>query len=180
MTKFQKIKNLLFGLLLTAFAVILLLIPESSYDAAAAVIGLFLFIYSLRLLWYYFRMARHMVGGKAILYQGLIVLDLSLFTGSMATMNSFVLIFYLFGIFAFSGFVDILRSFESKKLGASSWKFRIISGAVGLLFSIVMLITGVIIGNRDILVYGFCISLVYSGIRRIISAFRKTAIVYIQ
>ena len=42
------------------------------------------------------------------------------------------------------------------------------------------LILGVILGDKNILVYGFAISVVYAGVMRIITAFRKTAIVYIQ
>ena len=180
MNKFQRIKDILIGVLIALYGVAILIVPNEGYTAAAAVIAFLLLIYGFRLLWYYFTMARHMVGGKTILFQSVIVLDLALFTGSMASMNSFTILFYLLGIFAFSGFIDILRAFETKRVGASSWKMKLIVGCISVLFALLILISGVIFDNRDILVYGFGISLIYAGAMRIVTACRKTAIVYIQ
>lgn len=180
MNKFQRIKGILTGVLLLLFAPVFLLVPNESYELIAAIIALLLLIYGFRLLWYYFTMARHMVGGKTSLYQAVIILDLGLFTGSMASMNSFAILFYLLGVFAFSGFVDILRAFEAKRVGASSWMIKLITGCVAVLFAMLMLILGVILGDKNILVYGFSLSMIYAGVMRIITALRKTAIVYIQ
>lgn len=179
MSHFQRIKNILIAVSLFLFAAALIIVPEEGYDLVAAIIGILLLIYGFRLLWYYFTMARHMVGGKSSLYHAIIVLDLGLFTGSLASMSSFVIVFYLFGIFAFAGFVDILRAFEVKRVGGA-WRGRLITGCIGVLFAILMLVLGVILGDKTILVYGFCISLFYAGAVRIFNAFRKTAIVYIQ
>lgn len=179
MNKFQRIKNILFGVLILLFALAMYLVPEESYEAVAAIIGILLLVYGFRLLWYYFRMARHMVSGKSVLYQAIIILDLALFTGSIASMNSFIILFYLLGVFAFSGFVGILRAFEAKRIGGA-WKFKLIDGVVSVLFAILMLILGVILDDKNILVYGFCISLFYMGAMRIADAFRKTKVVYIQ
>ena len=121
-----------------------------------------------------------MVGGKTSLYQAIIILDLALFTGSIASMNSFTILFYLLGVYAFSGFVDILRAFEAKRVGSHSWKVKFAFGCVSVIFALVMLILGVILDAKDILAYGFAISLIYSAAMRIINACRKSAIVYIQ
>ena len=179
MSKFQRIRSLLFSVLILLFAFAILLVPEDGFEAVAAIIGILLLVYGFRLLWYYFRMARHMVEGKTILYQSVIVLDLAMFTASLASMNSFIILFYLLGVFAFTGFIDVLRAFEAKRIGGG-WKNKLITGCVSVVFALLMLILGVILGNRSILVYGFSISLIYTAAVRIVNAFRKTAIVYIQ
>ena len=180
MSKLQRIKDIVFGVVILLYALALFLVPEEGYAAVAAVISFLLLIYGLRLLWYFFTMARHMVGGKAILFQAIIILDVALFTMSMVSMSSVIILLYLLGVFAFTGFVDILRAFESKRVGSSIWKFKLLSGSVSVILAILMLILGVILGNKQILVYGFCISLVYAGVMRIVTAFRKTAVIYIQ
>lgn len=179
MSQFQRIKSLFFGLFMIAFSVLLMFLPEEGFIFAALTIGILLFIYAFRLLLYYFRMARHMVGGRSILYQAIILLDVALFTNSIASMSSFIILFYLLGVYAFAGFVSVLRAFEAKRFGGA-WKMKLALGIIGVLFAILMLVLGVILKDRNILVYGFAISLIYSGLTRIVTAFRKTAIVYIQ
>ena len=179
MSRFQRIKNIILGLIMIGFAVLIISIPEEGFLSVVVVIGLLLFLYGFRLLWYYFTMARHMVGGKSSLYQAVIIIDLALFTGSIASMNSFIIMFYLLGVFAFTGVIDILRAFETKRFGGA-WKGKFFTGCVLVLFAVLMLILGVIQGDKTILVYGFAVSVIYAGLMRIITAFRKTAIVYIQ
>ena len=87
---------------------------------------------------------------------------------------------YLLGVFAFTGFVDILRAFEAKKIGAPNWKWKLLTGLVIVALTVLLVIFGAIRGETEVLVYGYCISLVISGAMRIVSAFRKTAMVYIQ
>lgn len=180
MSKLQRIKDIAIGVFMIIYAVALLIVPEDAYDTVAALISLLMMAYGVKLLYYYFTMARHMVGGKSILYQAIIVLDAALFTGAMVSMESFVIIAYLFGIYAFTGAVDILRSIEAKNNGARSWKLKFVTGAVTVIFALVMVVLALIFKNTMILVYGYCISLTYSGVMRIVSACRKTAMVYIQ
>lgn len=179
MSRFQRIKNIILGLIMIGFAVLIISIPEEGFLSVVVVIGLLLLLYGFRLLWYYFTMARHMVGGKSSLYQAVIIIDLALFTGSIASMNSFIIMFYLLGVFAFTGVIDILRAFETKRFGGA-WKGKFFTGCVLVLFAVLMLILGVIQGDKTILVYGFAVSVIYAGLMRIITAFRKTAIIYIQ
>lgn len=180
MSRYQRIKSIITGFVMVLFALALFFIPEISYEIVAGIIGLLMLIYGFRLLWYYFSMARHMVGGKFILFQAIIILDFAVFTGSVASLDGFVIIFYLLGVFAFSGLIDILRAFESKRIGAPMWKLRLSGGCINVLFAVLMLMLGLVFNNKSILVYGFCISLFYMGILRIVTSFRKTAIVYIQ
>ena len=179
MNRFQRLKDILIALILTAFGVTLILVPEEGYNDVILVLSLLIAVYGIRLLWYYITMSRHMVGGKSSLYHAVIVLDLALFTGSIATMNNFIILFYLLGSFAFGGVINVLRSLEAKRYGAS-WRFKFFSGVISVVFAIAMLVLAIVLGNNNILVYGFSISLFYSAAVRIYNAFRKTAIVYIQ
>ncbi len=180
MSLFQRFKSFLSGLALLALAVLLFLVPEEGYFAVAVILGVLLFVYGFRLLWFYFTMSRHMVGGRATLYQAVLVLDVALFTSSVALMNHMVILIYLLGVFAFTGFVDTLRAFEAKKIGAPNWKWKLLTGLVIVALTVLLVIFGAIRGETEVLVYGYCISLVISGAMRIVSAFRKTAMVYIQ
>ena len=180
MNKLQRIKEIVFGIALIALAFLLALIPENNLQLVAFIISLSLLIYGARLMWYYFSMARHMVGGKATLYQGVIVLDIALFSFSFMTISPHAVAVYLMLIFAVSGGIDILRSVESKKTGVSSWKWRFIVGCIRIVAAIGLLIAGAFFHSVRILVIGFCADLVYMGIVRIVRALRRTAIIYIQ
>jgi uncharacterized membrane protein HdeD (DUF308 family) len=83
---------------------------------------------------------------------------------------------YLAGLHGFSGFIDIMRAIESKKMNAS-WKLNISHGIINVLIALLCLVF-----LKTVWVATLCYSLglIYSGIIRIIQAFRRTAIVYIQ
>lgn len=179
MSYFQRVKSFLRGTVTLLFALILFLFPEDGCVVISLIIAASLFLYGCRQMIYYFSMARHMVGGKWSLCQAVIALDLSLFTLSVSSMGDYIIPVYLLGIYAFSGAIDILRALETKRVGAASWKRKLTGGVVSVLFAVALVIVGVIAGDRDILVYGYTVSLIYSSVLRIIAAFRKTAIVYI-
>lgn len=180
MSSFQRIGNIIMGAVMLLFAVILLLSPEDGSMIVAVIISISLFVYGFKMLWYYLRMARHSVGGKAILYQAIIILDFGLVSTSMLTMGDFMVGIYLLGVFAFAGAIDILRSFEAKKVGVTSWKIKFYGGIVKVLAALALLLIGVIFKRSDILVYGYVVVLVYAAAMRFVNAFKKTAIVYIQ
>lgn len=180
MSRFQRVKSLIFGVFLILFAVALFTSPTEGYPVIAAVVSALVFIYGFRLLIYYFRMARHMVGGKSTLCQAIIILDLALFTTSMVSMGGVIIIIYLLGIYAFTGVVDILRAFEARNLKASNWKLKLATGLISVLFAVSLVVVGVVNGNLQIIVYGYCAVLLYSAIVKIVTAFKRTAIVYIQ
>ena len=121
-----------------------------------------------------------MFGGKSTLCQAIIILYLALFLTTMVFMGEVVIIIYLLGIYAFTGVVDILRAFEAMKMKASNWKVKLITGLISVLFAVSLVVAGFVIGNMQIIVYGYCLSLVYSAVVKIATAFKRTAIVYIQ
>jgi|GEM_PF-454045 len=173
----DKIGSLLVSLIMIAFAVTLFAFPQEGIAVVVAVLSAALVIGGIRMFVYYFSMARHMVGGLTILYRAIILLDLGLFT---ATLNSIPLpyvMLYLASIHAFSRAVGIMRTLESKRVGTGSWRLRLLHGVVDLLQALLCLI---FIGSVQLAVYIYVAGLIYSAIFRIITAFRRTAIVYIQ
>lgn len=180
MSSWQRMKNILIGMGLMLVALILSVFPDTSANLIAAILCLTLVLYGVRMLWYYTTMARHMVGGKAILYRSLIILDLAIFTAGLSGMSSFVIMLYLMGIYGFSGAISVLRALEAKRFGARAWKGRLVNGIISLIFTVTLLCIGLIAGTTELLIYGYSISLLYSAVMRIIAAFRKTDMVYIQ
>ncbi len=167
MSHWQRIKSVIGSVLLLLMIPILLFMPqEQGISLVAFVLSLLLIAYGVRVTWFYFRMARHMVGGKMMLCQGILLLDIGLFSVSVITTSKVVVLGYLLAVFAFSGGIDILRALEAKRYGAPSWKVAI--GVGGFCF-----------GSLELAMYGYCVSLLYLAVVRLIAAFRKTAVIYI-
>ena len=174
----MRIKSCITGVIILAFAVFLVLVHEDSYLLIPILLGLSILLYGIKLLWYYLRMARYMVGGKSFLYQAIFVMDFGVFTLSIIGLNNrIIVLIYLLGIYAFTGVVDVLRALEAKGVGATGWKLKLFRGISGLLFVVALFIIGFVVGRTDIFIYGFCFSLAYSAIIRIITAFRRSAVV---
>lgn len=180
MSRFQRVRSFFTGIIFLIFSLLLLFLPKDSYGTITLIIAYILLFYGARQLIYYLRMARHMVGGKTILYEAIIILDLGLFTYSLYDDKSITILIFLMIIYAFTGFVDILRAFEEKNNGSRRWIRKLITGSAMVIFAVALVVLTLVMKNTLILKYGFCLSGIYTGCRRIASAFKKTAIVYIQ
>lgn len=180
MTGLQRIRSIIIGCLMMACGILILVIPNLGYGIVALILSVAMLLYGIRTLVYYFTMARNMVGGRGILYIGVIVLDLGIFTLTIADNGTVFIIIYLLTIHLFSGLVDILRALEAKRILAPFWKHKLSYGIVNIVIAVAAFISGVILRSTDMLVYIYSAGLIYSAISRIITAFRKTAIVYIQ
>lgn len=184
MSYFQRVKKIAASIFMLLVALLLILMAgegyaEEGFLTVVAIIILYQLFAGMSYLWYYLSMARHMVGGKKILTKSVLLLDLGFFTSSMFQMSSFVVVLYLLGFYAFSGVIDILRSLEAKRNGIS-WKLKFGNGCIGILISIALVVSGLFNNQMNILVYGYSLSLLYAALTRLISAFRKTKVVYIQ
>ncbi|MBP3783727.1 MAG: hypothetical protein J6I68_10825, partial [Butyrivibrio sp.] len=102
MTKFQRLKNLIYGLLLIASGMILLYIPENAFVFLLLLLSTTLLISGINTLTYYFTMARFMVDGKMMLYKGIIVSDFGVLTASLVDVPRQFVLVYLIGVHAFS------------------------------------------------------------------------------
>lgn len=179
MSLFKRIQEIILACMTALFGIILLFAGDEGQLIVIAIICLCLFFEGIRLLVYYMRMARQMVGGKRVLIRSIIILDLGLLTLQMVSMSDIMILIYLLGIFAFTGAIDILRSMEAKR-NEGHWELKFINGCIHIIFSIALIIAGLFVKNSYFLVFGFSISLFYSACFRIFSAFSKTAVVYIQ
>ncbi len=176
MTKWQRVKSVFSGLIILLAGLVMLLIGEDAVIIIMSLLALSLTLKGLKMLLYYFRMARHMVGGNQILIRGLILFDLGSFTASMTQFSQIYVICYLVVIHMFNGLIDVLRALEAKRFESSSWKFNISSGIFNIIIGLSCI---VFINSTSIAVYIYSAGLIYSAITRIISSFRKTAVVYI-
>ena len=177
MSKLQRINSFVIGVLMILFCVLLVLDPKNNYIFIVAALAIVMMVGAIKMLWYYFTTAKLMVGGRKILYQGIIYLDLALFTWSLNNVPMIYVILYLVAMNAFAGIVDVGLAINAKKANAPSWKLKFSAGVVELGMAILCLI---FIRSTNIVVWVFAIGVAYSGLVKIIDAFRKTEVVYIQ
>lgn len=177
MTWSKRVRNILVGIIYIIAALCFIPFPEDSTVIIIALISFSLVIYGLKNIIYYFTMAMHMVGGNAILYRGIISMNIGLFATLMANIPAQYGMLYLICFKFFYGAVDILRSFESKRLGSHSWRIKLGMGLFNIALSIICLI---FFKSEQVFVIIYSFTLILSALSRIMQAFRKTAIVYIQ
>lgn len=177
MSKLQRVNSFVTGILMVLFAGLLVLDPKNNFILIVAALSIFMMLGAIKMLWYYFTTARLMVGGRRILYQGIIYLDLALFTWSLNDVPMIYIILYLIAINAFAGVVDMGLAINAKKSNAPSWRLKFSAGVVELGMAILCM---VFIRSTNIVVWVYALGVAYSGLVRIIDAFRKTEVVYIQ
>lgn len=177
MSKFQRIQSVILAVLMLLAAVLMISMPEIGYLIIILILAITLVVIGIRYIVYYFSMARFMVGGRTILFIGVIALDMGLFTATLYTVPKIYVVLYLVATNAISGVLGILRALEAKRYGAPSWRRNVTAGAVNLAIAVLSL---VFIRSIRMIVIFYCIGLVYSAVTRIFTACRRTAIVYIQ
>ena len=180
MTAWQRFKAITAALLNIFAAGFLITFGEEGYILVILAISISMILYALRTLVYYFTMARHMVGGLSILFRGVILLDLGLFTLSISRNYSLFIVLWLLIARALPGVIGILRALEAKRYGASSWRLSLAAGLTDLTFVTAALVFGFITKSLQILTWIYAAGVIYSSVLRIVRACRKTAIVYIQ
>ena len=180
MTRLRRIGNLISGLAMILMGIFLLLSPDGGLETVTFLIGIAFTLRGIGSLTYYFRMARYMVGGRSVLFRGLLFLELGTMTSSMADHAAPYLILYMAGLHLFYGLVDMLNAHDAKNLGASSWRSRMAYGAANVIIAILVIVAGFTLNSINIVVGIYGAGLIYAGCVRVGSAFRRTAIVYIQ
>ena len=177
MTKLQRIHNLTAGAIMIAVAILLARYPENGFIMIAAILAISMITIGVRYLYYYATMARHMVGGKAILFLGVIILDFGLYSSTLTDEPRVYIMVDLIAVHTFWGVVNLWKGLREKGYGASMWKLDVCQGIGNLLIAAASL---VFLGTPNILVDLYSAGLAYSGLLRVASAVRRTAIVYIQ
>lgn len=177
MSKAGRVGNIIIGALMILLSIMLIRLPFAGFLVVMLIIAFTLIIYGIRCLVYYFTMARYMVGGLYALILGILGLDFGIFTGTLIQVPKVYIILYLAITYIIVGTVSLLRGLEAKKYGAPYWKGKIIYGVINILVVLVCLI---FFRSERVLVTIYAIGLIYSAVRRILSAFQKTEIVYVQ
>lgn len=180
MTKVQRVRKVLAALLMVLCCFILLRFPENGLDIVALILCVSLLLYGLRSLLYYVTMARHMVGGKSILFRGIIVTDFAVFALSMVDSPNIFIILYLLAVHGFAGVMDILRAREARRFHAPTWRRSLAFGVGNLAIAALAVVAGVFLHSTRNLVYLYAGCLFYSACAELVTAFRRTAIVYVQ
>ena len=159
-------------------ALIFIVAPsDEAYIFVIAVLTTGLLIRGVRNIVFYFTMARHMVGGKMILAQGVIVLDFALLTGSMSDVPKIYILLYLVVLHAFSGIVEILRAMEARRTVSGPWKMKFTHGIVDFLLAISCF---VYIKQTHTALIIYSIGLLYSAVMRIANSLRRTTFILID
>ena len=179
MSLMQRVRSIVAALLMIAAAVAMLIYPDNGLAFIALILSVSLTLYGLRTLVYYFSMARHMVGGKRILYRGVIIFDLGIFTLTMVFNHKIYIILYLLAIHAFAGVIDVMRAMEARRFDGP-WRMDMATGVVNVAIAILAVICGFILNNMQDIVYIYASGLIYSAVLKIVNALRKTSIIYIQ
>ena len=179
MTLAKRIGKLLRALGSCLIAWIMIRLGEDGFLLVSTLLSLGLIVFGARNLIYYFSMARHMVNGRSILYLGVIALDFGIFTLSIANGRGAFVALYLLGVYAFSGVIDILRAREARQFEAPSWRLRLAEGIANIGVAAAAVVFGLFRGDLRSVTLIYAAGLLYSALLNPISAFRKTAIVYI-
>lgn len=178
MTLVQRITRVLIGLGMLAVSIVFLSAPsDDAYTFVILVLSAGLTIKGIKDIIFYFTMARHMVGGKLILFQGVIILDFAFFTISLSDVPKIYILMYLLAIHAFSGAVEILRAMEARRTVDGPWKLKFSHGIVNIALALSCLVF-IKQANTALIIYS--IGLGYSAVIRILGAFRRTAFIVIE
>jgi uncharacterized membrane protein HdeD (DUF308 family) len=172
MTKFQRLKRILFGILMIIVAAVMMEYADKSYMAILVFIGWGFMVSGIGSMFYYFNMARFMVGGRRALYIGVILMDFGIITMSLSDVPGMYVLLYLAILHAFTGVIEILRARETMKNGSKHYKLKLSHGIIDVVLAILCII---FLKDTKLAVYIYSFGLVYSGIMYVISGFRRTA-----
>ena len=176
MSKITRFSNILLGLGTLFISLCLLAVPKDGIEVVMFILSLAFTVFGIRTLVLYFTMAKHMVGGKSILYLGLIILDFGLISASMLTQSKLYIVIYLIAMHAFYGVVSLLRAKEERTYGVTSKK-KLLNGLINIAVAISCLF---FMGNMDMLIRIYAVGLIFAAAARIYSGLRKEDIVYVQ
>ncbi len=179
MSRIQRITSALTGIALLLVSAAMIYLGKEGYYLVLALLTISLVLGGIRQLYYYFTMARHMVGGWRTLFQGVVILDLGMITLTLSTadIHPRYIMLYLIGVNLFNAAVDILRSLEARRLDAPIWEVTLAGGCLELFLAASGLF---FLDSLRLVTLLYCIGLVYTGIMKLVRGFRRMDTVYIQ
>ena len=105
MSRLQRIGVFISGLFMLLGAAVLILDVEDGLMFITTVLAVSLFVMGIRFIVYFLTMARHMVGGRAMLFAGVFLLDFGFFTATMFDESRLMIILYLAILCTFLGYL---------------------------------------------------------------------------
>ena len=177
MTVIDRIKRVIGGLVMIVFSLSYALYPKESLPAVSFLLSLGLLFTGIRMIFFYLTLARHMTGGLNILFRGMLLLDLGLFSVKLPELPLMYVMFYLAGINAFSGIATVLQVRDAVRLGSPSWRLKLLFGILNIVTALLCIL---FLNSASLAVLTYSIGVFNSGVILIIQAFRKTASIYIQ
>lgn len=173
----KRVSYFFLGLIMMLCSLIMFWYPEVGYQVVLLILELMLLIRGIRQLIFYFCMARHMVGGISIFYHGILLFDAGLFALNLHDVPRMYAMLYLIGYMLFSGVIDAGRANEVRKQNSGHWKYQLFSGIIKILVSFICINY---LDSMEIIAMIYGIGLLHSALLHIVTAFRRTAVVYVQ
>ncbi len=177
MDGFRKVISLIVSLFLVIAGLIVIFDHVDGYFYVMILLEYALLVYGIRQLIYYFTLARYKVGGLSVLFKGIIFLDMGLFAVGLIVLPQMFISIYLVGCLLLSGVIDILQAKTGRQLQYGHWKITFSFGLVKCLIALSCLF---FLRSTTILSYIFAGGLFHSAFYRILTAFQKTEIVYVE
>ena len=177
MTKLQRIRTVLSALVMFLCCGVIVRWPDEGFFLILAIVCVSTLVRGLSALVYYVTMAKHMVGGKLQLYKGIILMDIGLFFTTLEDVPTIYLVLYLAIGNLLAGVINILHALETRKMESGAWKLNMTASLVNIISGIACLLC---VSIQLVPVYIYAAGLFYTACLRIVSAFRRSAIVYIS
>ena len=176
MTNYQRIYTIIKSVILIILALLTILSPSIGYYVLLFILVMSLLIYGIRLLVYYFSLARYKVGGLWTLYKSIIIIDLSLLLLSIQWAPQKLVMIVLILLLAFDGVVFVMKAMKSKKLDSGKWKSQLFLGIILFVIAIICIIT---IKSTQFATILYSLAIIISAVSDIISVAKRNEIVYI-
>ncbi len=177
MGRSKKITNIIIAIFMLIAGILLMIFPRYGYSLVMLLLVISLLFYSFRHLFYYFTMARYKVDGISVFYKGLIVLDAGIFALYLGNVPRAYGVFYLIICMLVSGAIDMLQSSQARKLESGHWKYQMFYGLVKVAVAILCFF---FLNSARALAYMYGLGLIHSALSRLITALRRTAMVYVK
>ena len=177
MSKIRRVLTILASLIAIEGSVAIMMMPEIAYKVLALGIGMTLVYYGVRYIIYYITNAQHMVGGKWFMLIGIIMFDMGAFATAIFDRAQVITMIYIIATHFVVTVLGAVRTVGDRKDNNPRWKISLaqcIAGFIQVTLSLIF------INHSMIPLYLYCIYAIYTSILMIISAFKKTAIVYVQ
>ena len=177
MSKSRRILDIIVAAVMVFCSVIMFIVPDAGYQLVLLILEISLLFNGVRLLYYYFSMARYKVGGISYLYKGIIYIDAGLFALNLHNVPQAFAMLYLIATHVISGGKDILQANQARKMEAGHWRYQLVYGIIKIGGAITCLF---FINSTLVVTYLYAIGLLHSAVTKVITALRKSAVVYVQ